>query len=202
MDGYVELIEPSYVAGATNKRYYFVNGINNSLSDARTSARQIANKINYPVLLIYSKADIPFVNILKAKDMNKKLRSLDFTYMMEDINALEESIIQDIKSGNKVTIFAHSRGAAVTYNSVMRLPLKGKGFRIDKQNLKVVTLGGFCPHAKEWNTSATVVSYVNTNDIVPDLWNIATSWTLYKQSDFSIERDHTFESYLSNVRRY
>lgn len=131
---------------------YFVNGIRNQFTEALESAQIISSELNASITLVYSKTEGPLDDIENAHYI---VRTGALTQAAQ---VLRNNISKDIESGKKVIFIGHSRGAAIAWSVVRqlrRLSLKG--------NLTILTLGGFCIRAENWETDADVISYVNVS---------------------------------------
>lgn len=139
-------------ASATN--YYFVNGILNTYTKAESSAQKIADRIGTKVTLIYSPTEDLYndLKIAVAIDTGK--------FITQATQKVREFVKRDLNQGKKVTVMAHSRGAAIVRVAI-------ENFRLtpdQTQNLTIVTFGGYSPPAENWKTSATVISFVNNKN--------------------------------------
>ena len=174
-DGYTKLIFPK---GWNKKEYdpsrriYFINGILTRSENALLHTQNIANRLNQPVFLVHSwtPENEKMPSIALINDLNEALElSLNKRNTISGM-ILQKGIEIDLSSGKEVLVFAHSRGAAVTYNTTKSL-LNSRSFIMRKsdiyKNLKIVTLGGYCPPINEWSSEIIVKSHINAGDPIP-----------------------------------
>jgi len=143
----------------------YINGIKNEYNEGRNVAADISAMLARRVVLVYSMS-INFVSDVK-KALDLRMRD----YKPAEVMALYNLIIHEISRGNKVRVFAHSRGAAVAYRAATMLT--SLDYINDKNsltkilnNLEFITLGGFSPSSSKWPSGMKVYDLVNQYDLV------------------------------------
>jgi hypothetical protein len=197
-DGYLTVVNPTntdmkYDNNSTQKNY-FVNGIKNKYEEAISSAQLLSNTIKQPVVQIYSATDglINDVSLAENYRLNTNAGS-------PTTDNLANSLTYDLVNNKQVTVYAHSRGAAATYQVVNNLTeaFKAAGQEDKLHNLTVVTVGGFSPPPSDWPKSIHVVEINHSNDPIPKagLNGVMNGWP-----NFNTKKVHSFETYISEIK--
>jgi tetratricopeptide (TPR) repeat protein len=107
-DGSINQVKPT---GRTfsEKPAYFVNGIMNSPDEADQNAQALANMLERPVKRIYNKSDGFWADIFESGKLKAGMLNDN-----PSVQTLVNSIIGDLKRGERVEIHAHSEGALIT----------------------------------------------------------------------------------------
>lgn len=203
-DGTEKLVRPKS-SGFDQKmnqfKIYFINGIQNSIVEAYSSASNVADILGAPVHLIYSQEESFLKDLWVA--------AIDIGILNQVTCAgqnLRSHIKKDLNIGKKVLVLAHSRGAAITTKLVESMHLDEE---ITK-NLTVATFGGFCKRAERWNTNANVISFINADsqreiaDTVPLLGNFRDQINIegYGLAFYALSDMHSFNgAYIDDVAR-
>lgn len=171
-DGFISTIPPvsdHYAENPEGIKYYFVNGVLNEFVEARNSAQMIANEIGQPVVLIYSASTKQNDHPLPVSPDAVEAIAYRLGAGSQGTSALATSLFLDLSHGKEVRVFAHSRGAALTYNAVTDLHqfLISTDMNDRMGNLEVITLGGFNPPSAKWAYGAKVVDVANQYDAIP-----------------------------------
>lgn len=153
----------------------------------------------------YKKAKSRTVGLGESFLWDFKKAFIDFNINRELSDAGEtllEGVEIDLNLGNEVTIIAHSRGAAITFNVIKELEKKFS--REELKRLSVITLGGYCPREFQWSKYITYKRHVNKYDFIPDLYHFLEERQKIEKlkeilgkgkSDEEFIKDHLFKSY-------
>jgi hypothetical protein len=198
-DGYMTIVKPAsklsekYDYNATEKTY-LINGMQNNYDVAFESAQLLSNTVGQPVIQVYSAADGFVYDLNQA--MNYRLNTNVGSPATDN---LAKSITYDLLSDKKVTIYAHSRGAAGTYQITNNLSeaFKTAGIENKLQNLTIVTVGGYAPPASSWPKGITVETIKHPNDPVPTIGGNSVITEIP-----TIKYGHSFETYISEILDY
>jgi hypothetical protein len=201
-DGFItKVVSASSDGEYVGRKTYFVNGMLNEYDGAINSAMRISSELGEPVFQVYSKSELQNDNG-KIKSGMYDATTAGFNLALnneltESGVSLATSMAIDLVAGKPVLVFAHSRGAAVTYNAVNSVAdyLKSTGNSGYLKNLTVVTLGGYSPPTNQWNPAITIQSHVNPGDPIPLLRN-------NNQGGVGSLDNHVMESYFKFIKQY
>lgn len=117
----------------------------------------------------------------------------------ESPQVLGNSLMYDLVAGKEVTLYAHSRGASVAYQTVNHLSeaFHEAGLEDKLSNLNIVTLGGYAPTREHWSPYVNVFVYRNKTDLVPTL-----GYDQLKNGVIPSTKEHGIEFYLDHIRNY
>jgi hypothetical protein len=137
-DGDIAIIRPDSDVGTSQNtdshgiKYYFINGIKNTLNSSRDLGKSIAEFLNNPVYHIYSETLGASNDILLAHDF------LDGKMTVASI-VFSQHLKKDIQKKQKVIILAHSRGAALVKGVIESHAFKD----LDLSRVQLITLGAY-----------------------------------------------------------
>lgn len=212
-DGYVNVLRPSDMPQGTSDnlvtgvKFYFINGLDNTFEEARNSAQLISNELGVPVVHVYSRSarqdddSVPEGGRIPPAADIKEAVAYKLGAGSAAHDAMYSSLLRDLESGREIRLLAHSRGAAVSYNTVNRLrrQLARDGRQDLLSNLTVITLGGYAPKANQWPAPAQVLDIQNEYDMIPWAWNPADDGKHHGNLDLSFEQ-HPVTEYLYWIR--
>lgn len=206
-DGYMSIMSNTSVLvdKSDGLTIIYINGIKNGYNEGKISASEISGKLGRRVVHLYSTSIGFIADVKKAFDIKYgNLKS-------NDVIALYNLIIHEISRGQKVRVFAHSRGAAVTYrvvNMVMNNEYVNDKNDLNKvlTNLEVITLGGFAPVASKWPIGIKVYDLVNQYDLVGKYNDDVPFFDSYKILGVPIPKvtikEHALTRYLNSLPNY
>jgi len=194
-DGYMTIVAPDGKAGdlstfQSDEKTYFINGIQNSFSDATASAQLLANTVNQPVVLVYSAEDGLWGDLQQASVFQMRYGSTAASTNMG------QSLIYDLLEDRQVTLYAHSRGATISYQLAHDIASVFQSVGADDKlrNLTIITVGGFAPEANKWPVNVLAIQH--ENDPIPPLGGNGMI------TEFPNHAFHSFESYLNEIVDY
>lgn len=196
-DGYMTIVKPKGEISVpydyqSPKKNYFINGIDNQYHEAMASAELLANTVNEPVVQFYDATDGKIIDMVDAYGTR-----LGFSESQAS-NNLGLSLTYDLLADKEVTLYAHSKGAALSYYLVQDISavFQSSGVGDKLQNLTIVTVGGFAPSVDQWPKGVNVIPLKHPNDPVPPLGG---NGTITEMPNLAF---HSFESYLNEIVTY
>lgn len=200
-DGYLSMITNTTQLSKKqdNLTIIFINGIKNGFNEGKNSAYEVSGKIGRRVIYIYSSSIGNIADIKKAFDIRYGGLNSD------DMMSLYNFIIHEISRNQKVRVFAHSRGAAVTYRVAKMLTSRDN---VDNKNdlnkilsnLEIITLGGFAPVASNWPLGVKVYDLVNQYDLIAK-YNDDVPFFDSLNPKKSI-KEHPLSNYINSLQNY
>ncbi len=182
---------------AFHKQIYYLNGMWCPEEKAIAQAQKVANTLQQDLSLIYSESE------LEGKKTPKKAKKADILraflwgcgFPPKATDSLTNALYNTLQNNDTALIYAHSRGAFITYYAINRVAKKlGKTHqKALLSNIYVVTIGGYAPRIHRWNRKIHLVMIVNEYDLVPFLAGNGAKGSHVKNVSTKV---HSLNSYL------
>lgn len=178
-----------------NYRFFFINGINTSLREAKAMQNSCSKALSYNVDLFYNSTHGTLYDLNKVAKLHER-KHVDL------VTELKHCLIHEITYGKEVVVFAHSAGGAILNNTYELLP------EAYQKKVHMISFGSakFFPQKHD----SQIMNYVSSRDaisIMSNLWNYASSYhhpfakktlqhklcvSYLKPNSYSILKEHSF----------
>lgn len=180
-------------ATSENYRFFFINGINTTLKEAKAMQASCSEALGFNVDLFYNSTHGTYRDI-------QKVRQLHFRQDVDLVKEFKRCVLHEISRGKEVVVFAHSAGGSILHNSFELLP---ESFQ---EKIHMISFGSAKYLPKKFN--ALVENYVSTRDRISSYSN---SWharatrhhpLTIKASEYTFPMIYMLPSYPSIIKEH
>ncbi len=150
-------------ATSDHYRFFFINGINTSLREAKAMQASCSQSLSYNVDLFYNSTHGTLYDLNKVSRLHER-KNVDL------VTELKRCLIHEISYGKQVVVFAHSAGGSILNNTYELLPDSYQ------KKIHMITFGSakYLPQKHD----SYIINYVSSRDsisIMSNLWNFVSS---------------------------